>query len=141
MTDLEAACSRLGQDGATFVLVRDGEVVAEDHRHGVVPVYERVLLRPEEFTGATMADAVLGRAVVLLVRGLPLADAYGGVVSRGAVALADAGGLHLSWGALVEGLHDRTGTGPCPFEAATAFCWTSGQAMSAIAAALARVRA
>jgi hypothetical protein len=141
ITDLEVARSRIGRDGVTFVLVRDGVVVAEDRRHGVVPVYERVLLCPADFSGASVADAVLGRAVVVLVRGLALAAAYGKIASRGAATLAAADGLNLTWGSLVDGLRDRTGTGPCPFEAATAFCWTSEQALAAVAAALGRLQA
>jgi hypothetical protein len=125
----------------TFVLVRKRHVVAEDRRRGIVPIYEHVLLNPGDFAGASMADAALGRAVVVLVRGLGLVAAHGGVVSRGATALATADGLNLTWDALVEGLRDRAGTGPCPFEAATAFCWTSEQALAALAAALGRMRA
>lgn len=125
----------------TFVLVRKRHVVAEDRRRGIVPIYEHVLLNPGDFAGASMADAVLGRAVVVLVRGLGLVAAHGGVVSRGATALAAADGLSLTWDAPVEGLRDPAGTGPCPFEAATAFCWTSEQALSALAAALGRMRA
>jgi hypothetical protein len=116
-------------------------VLGEDRRRGIVPVYERVLLNPETFAGATLADAVLGRAVVLLIRGLGVAGAYGEIVSRGAATLASADELPLTWGSLVDGLRDRGGIGPCPFEAATAFCWTSDQALSAVAAALGRLRA
>ncbi len=131
----------LGRDGGTFVLVREGGVIAEDRRRSIVPIYEHVLLNPGDFAGASMADAVLGRAAVVLVRGLGLAAAHGAIVSRGATALATADDLSLTWDTLVEGLRDRAGTGPCPFEAATAFCWTSDQALSALAAALGRMRA
>lgn len=137
MTDLEIARARLEAGDLRFVLVRGGEVLAEDGRHGILPVYERARDQPALFAGASLADAVLGRAAVLLLRNLGLVAAYGGLVSAAALAAANASGMSLAWGRVVTGLLDRAGTTACPFEAATASCSTGPEALAAVASVLA----
>ena len=64
------------------------------------------------------ADRVVGRATAFLYCLLGVKEVYARVMSRPAAEVLQAAGIAAEAGQLVEGIINRRGTGPCPFEAA-----------------------
>ena len=66
--------------------------------------------------GFCAADKVVGRATAFLYCLLGVEEVYAHVMSRPAAEVLLAHGISLEAGTLVDGIINRKGTGPCPFE-------------------------
>ena len=86
---------------------------------GVRPLL--ALLRSgDECEGWSVADKVVGEASALLYCLLKVKRVYAPVISRSALEVLESHGIPCEYHRLVPGIRNRTGTGPCPMEAATA---------------------
>ena len=116
--DWELAKHHLHAGGYTCVL-RKGERELTDTRRGVRPLLELLKSR-EDFEGWSVADKVVGKASALLYCLLKVKRVYAPVISRSALEVLESHGIPCEYHRLVPGIRNRTGTGPCPMEAATA---------------------
>lgn len=107
----------------------------ESQKRGVAPLME-LLAKQGSCQGGQAADKVVGRATAFLYQLLGISCLYAAVISQGALEVLEKAGIRVSYDALVPGIRNRTDTGPCPMEAATAGCQTPEEALDAIRATL-----
>lgn len=130
MADLEIARSHLDSGNYTCVACR-GETVHFATERGVKPLLNW-LDSGMDMQGFSAADKVVGRATAFLYCLLGVREVYAGVMSRPAAQVLEAYGIAAHWGKLTEGIINRRGTGPCPFEAAVMDIHSSEEALAAI---------
>ena len=130
MTDLDKARSHLETGNYTCVVVRGNETHFATDR-GVKPLLNW-LDQGLEMAGASAADRVVGRATAFLYCLLGVSRVYAGVMSRPAAQVLAASGIDAQYGKLVDGIINRRGTGPCPFEDAVMHITDSQEALTAI---------
>lgn len=133
--DTEQARSLLESEGFTCV-VKKGEQVYTATERGVKPLLHW-LDSGVNLTGFSAADKVVGRATAFLYCLLGVEEVYAHVMSRPAIRVLESHGITTHVGKLVEGIINRRGTGPCPFEDAVLEIDDSAQALTAIRAKMA----
>ena len=116
MTDLENARMHLDSGNYTCVSCREDVIYFATER-GVKPLLNW-LDSGMDMNGFSAADKVVGRATAFLYCLLGVKTVYANVMSRPAAQVLENSGITAHWGKLVEGIINRKGTGPCPFEAA-----------------------
>lgn len=92
-----------------------------------------------DLTGFSAADRVVGRATAFLYCLLGVREVYARVMSRPAVQVLEAHGIGVHAAQEVDGIINRRGTGPCPFEAAVMEIHDAAQALTAIRNKLAQM--
>ena len=128
--DLQNARALLDAGEYTCVLCR-GDTVHTATERGVAPLLgwldTGVALR--HFSAA---DRVVGRATAYLYCLLGVDAVYSRVMSRPAAQVLEAGGIFWEAGTMVDGIINRRGDGPCPFEAAVMDAHDPQTALAAI---------
>lgn len=114
--DLNKACALLDRGGYTCVVCR-AETVYTASQRGVKPLLDW-LDSDLDLHGFFAADRVVGRGAAFLYCLLGVREVHALVMSRPAMEVLTAHGISASAETLVEGIINRQGTGPCPFEAA-----------------------
>lgn len=114
MTNLETARNHLDSGSYTCVVCRGSTLHFATDR-GVKPLLNW-LDAGLELSGFSAADKVVGRATAFLYRLLGVSEVYANVMSRPAAQVLQDAGIAAHWGTLVDGIINRRGTGPCPFE-------------------------
>lgn len=116
MDNLQKARSLLESGNYTCVVCKEDSVYTTTQR-GVAPLLnwleDRVDLR--DFSAA---DRVVGRGAAFLYCLLGVKEVHARVMSNPAVEVLRAYGISASADTYVDGIINRAGTGPCPFEAA-----------------------
>lgn len=135
--DLTKARTLLDTGSYTCVVCR-GDALHTATERGVKPLLSWLDagLDLGEFSAA---DRVVGRATAFLYCLLGVKAVYAGVMSRPAAQVLRAHGIAAEAGQLVEGIINRKGTGPCPFEAAVMEITDAGEALKAIRERMARL--
>lgn len=128
--DLQTARELLENGEYTCVLCRDGRIHTATER-GVKPLLNW-LDSNLDLGQFSAADRVVGRATAFLYRLLGVTAVYARVMSRPAAEVLGAAGIHWEAGQLVDGIINRRGTGPCPFEAAVMDIHDPAEALAAI---------
>lgn len=136
-TDLQKACSLL-ETGTYTCAACSGETIHTATERGVKPLLNWV------DTGLTLqyfsaADRVVGRATAFLYVLLGVKEVYAQVMSRPAADVLTAQGITALSGTLVEGIINRRGDGPCPFEAAVMEIHDPQAALTAIRSKMAQM--
>ena len=137
MTDLDKARSHLETGSYTCVISRGEETFFATDR-GVKPLLNW-LEEGVDMRGASAADRVVGRATAFLYCLLGVSRVYATVMSRPAAQVLEEKGIEAHWGKLVEGIINRRGTGPCPFEDAVMHITDSQEALTAIRSKMAQM--
>lgn len=135
--DTEKARTMLDAGGYTCV-VRKGDTVYTATERGVKPLLNW-LDSPLDLTGFCAADKVVGRATAFLYCLLGVREVYAHVMSRPAMEVLRSHGVPAEAGTLVDGIINRRGTGPCPFEAAVMGIGDKIEALAAIRRKLAQM--
>lgn len=130
MTDLENARRILEAGNYTCVLCRDEQAYTTLDR-GVKPLLTW-LDSGLNLTGFSAADRVVGRGAAFLYCLLGVEAVYAHVMSHPAAEVLHAHGIAAEAGTLVDGIINRKGTGPCPFESAVLHINDPQDALSAI---------
>lgn len=86
------------------------------------------------------ADRVVGRATAFLYVLLGVKEVYARVMSRPAAEVLIAHGITADADKLVDGIINRRGDGPCPFEAAVMDISDADEALAAIHAKLVQIQ-
>lgn len=135
--DLINARALLDAGQYTCVICRDNATHTATDR-GVKPLLNW-LDAGLDLPGFSAADRVVGRATAFLYCLLGAKAVYARVMSRPAAEVLEAHGIHWEAGQLTDGIINRKGTGPCPFEAAVMNITDVQEALSAIRAKLAQM--
>ena len=114
----------------TCVVCREDSVYTTSRR-GVAPLLNW-LDDHTDLKGFSAADRVVGRGAAFLYCLLGVRAVYARVMSRPAADVLTAYGIQATAGTLVEGIINRKGTGPCPFEAAVMDITDAQEALTAI---------
>lgn len=138
MNDLDKAIAHLTENGCTCVLCLDNHTI-DSYLRGVAPLLQLLDSR-HDLTGYCAADKVVGKATAMLYRLLGVRAVWGAVMSKSAAQALQAGGVETHWEQLVDHIVNRTGTGPCPMEAATIHIDDPQEALTAIRDTLKKLR-
>lgn len=128
--DLTKARELLDSGNYTCVLCR-GDTVHTATERGVKPLLSW-LDSGLDVAGFSAADRVVGRATAYLYCLLGVTAVYARVMSRPAMEVLVENGIAAEAGQLVDGIINRKGTGPCPFEAAVLEIHNPEEALTAI---------
>lgn len=128
--NLNKARSILESGDYTCVLCRDENIHTATER-GVKPLLNW-LDSGLDLKDYSAADRVVGRATAFLYCLLGVKEVYARVMSHPAAEVLKAGGITAEAGQLVDGIINRRGTGPCPFEAAVLDIQDPTEALNAI---------
>lgn len=130
INDMKTAQTLLLDGSYTCVVCRDDTVYTATER-GVKPLLNW-LDTGLDLCGFSAADRVVGRGAAFLYCLLGVREVYAHIMSAPAAQVLEAHGITASAGTLVEGIINRKGTGPCPFEAAVMDITDAAEALSAI---------
>ena len=136
-TNLTNARNLLDSGDYTCVLCQ-GDTVHTAMERGVKPLLTW-LDSGLDAAGFSAADRVVGRATAFLYVLLGVKEVYARVMSRPAAEVLERHGIGVRAGQLVDGIINRKGTGPCPFEAAVLTIDTPTEALTAIRKKLAQM--
>lgn len=128
--DLNKARSLLDTGSYTCAVCR-GEAIHTATERGVKPLLSW-LDAGLDLTGFSAADRVVGRATAFLYCLLGVKEVYANVMSHPAAEVLRSHGIAAEAGKLVDGIINRKGTGPCPFEAAVMDITDANEALAAI---------
>ena len=128
--DLEKAKNLLSSENYTCVLCHD-DVIHTSTFRGVKPLVQW-LRSGMDFSSFCAADKVIGRATAFLYLLLGIPSVYAHVISKPALGVFQAHGIHVEYGQLVDNIINRRGDGLCPFEAAVLDIHDPQSAYSAI---------
>ena len=128
--NLENARALLESGNYTCVVCKNDLVYTTSQR-GVAPLLHW-LDSDLDLSGFSAADRVVGRGAAFLYCLLGVKEVYSKVMSRPAEQVLQAHGIHAEAETFVDGIINRTGTGPCPFEAAVMDITDPKEALTAI---------
>lgn len=139
-SDLSRARAILaGDSGLTCALVCGEEVITSRER-GVAPLLE-LLDAGQDLAGFSLADKIIGRAAAFLVVKARLAAVWTSVLSHGAATLLAYHRIPYAFALRVEGIRNRSDTGPCPMESAVTTIEDVEAALAAIRETREKLRA
>ena len=128
--DLLKARKLLLDGDYTCVACRNETVYTTTHR-GVAPLLNWLDDGPD-LAGFSAADRVVGRGAAFLYCLLKVKAVHARVMSYPAAEVLRAYNIDTWADTFVEGIINRTGTGPCPFEAAVMDIQDAREALTAI---------
>ena len=128
--NLQNARNLLESGDYTCVVCRNDLVYTASQR-GVAPLLHW-LDSDLDLSGFSAADRVVGRGAAFLYCLLGAKEVYSKVMSRLAEQVLEAHGIHAEAEMFVDGIINRNGTGPCPFEAAVMDITDPEEALTAI---------
>lgn len=130
--DLAKARQELDAGAYTCVVCRD-DIVYTATKRGVKPLLDW-LDSGTDLNDFCAADKVVGKATAYLYCLLGVYAVYAHIMSRPAAQVLEENGIKAYWGRLVDGIINRKGTGPCPFEEAVMEIHDPDNALEAIRA-------
>ena len=116
-----------------------GDTVQTTFPRGVAPLLSWLDSKPD-LSGFSAADRVVGRGAAFLYCLLGVKEVYARVMSLPAAEVLRAHNIHADAELFVDGIINRTGDGPCPFEAAVLNIQDAQEALVAIRAKRAELR-
>ena len=129
-TDLMNARALLGTADVTCAVCRGSTAFTATER-GVRPLLNW-LDSGMDLSGFSAADRVVGRATAFLYVLLGVQEVYARVMSHPAADVLRSHGILCSADTIVDGIINRKGTGPCPFEAEVMDITDASAALNAI---------
>lgn len=130
MDNISKAWRLLNSGNYTCVVCGGDSVYTATHR-GVAPLLDW-LDTETDLTGFSAADRVVGRGAAFLYCLLGVKEVRARVMSYPAAEVLRSYGISADADTFVDGIINRAGTGPCPFEAAVMNIQDAGQALIAI---------
>ena len=128
--NLSKARDLLESGSYTCVVCRDDQIYTTDAR-GVAPLLNW-LDNGLNLQGFSAADRVVGRGAAFLYCLLGVEKVYAKVMSHPAAEILRLHGIDAQADIFVDGIINRKGDGPCPFEAAVMEIYDAEEALAAI---------
>lgn len=138
-TDLDLARDLLHAGDCRLVIVKEGEVLWRSHEQMVLGLLSGVDALGSASRGASMADAVVGKAAALLARVAGIEEIYTPLLSQRALDYLRRQGIRLEYDRLVPGILNRRQDDLCPLERMTATVDDAAEALGLIRAFYARM--
>ena len=132
MNNLQKARSLLESGNYTCVMCKEDSVYTTTQR-GVAPLLNW-LEAGIDLRDFSAADRVVGRGAAFLYCLLGVKEVHARVMSNPAAEVLRVYGISASADTYVDGIINRAGTGPCPFEAAVMHIQKADEALVAIRA-------
>jgi hypothetical protein len=114
--DLKIAREYLVLRDKKLVLAKDGRAIASGSGRGIGDLVGFVETLGDQLNGASIADKVVGKAVVLLVRYAGIVAVYAGMMSESAKVALERTDIDYSYEKLVPAILNRAGNDLCPME-------------------------
>lgn len=115
MTSVEKAKTLLKEENATLVAV-NGDELYISHSRGVAPILDKIDENPEFFSGASVADKVIGKAAAILLAKYGVAEIHAAVVSEKALDYIRNKETKITYDTAVDYIINRDKTDMCPME-------------------------
>ena len=125
----QARC--LLESGNYTCVVCKGPAIYTTSQRGVAPLLNW-LDAGTDLSGFSAADRVVGRGAAFLYCLLDVKEVHARVMSHPAAEVLQSYGIHAGADSFVDGIINREGTGPCPFEAAVMDIQDAEEALIAI---------
>lgn len=113
MKDIEKAISEL-KDDLTCVLVK-GDLIYTSNKKGIAPILD-FINEGIDLNGFSVADRIVGRAISFLYIYSGIKEAYGEVMSYGAMDLLKKHHINYSYQNATDKIINRKGDDICPME-------------------------
>ena len=130
MNHLITAWNLLESGNYTCVVCKEDTIYTTTHR-GVAPLLNW-LDEGTDLQGFSAADRVVGRGAAFLYCLMGVKEVRARIMSHPAVEVLRAYGINADADTFVDGIINRAGTGPCPFEAAVMNIQNADDALTAI---------
>lgn len=119
MTDLERAVEIYYARDYTFVLVKDGCIVATGMRPGVGELLDLITQSPDKVRGSSLADKIVGKAVAMLAVHAGIVEIFTPLGSEAAAAVLEKYNIPFRAERMVPLIRNKRQDGPCPMEKLT----------------------
>jgi hypothetical protein len=116
VNDVSIARGRMLKKGFSFVIVKNGEIIAESKSSGIGALVDAVAMIQENMAGAALADKVVGRAAILLASKARIGTVYAKLLSDPALELASTLSISLIYDKTTRKILNRRKDDVCPFE-------------------------
>lgn len=116
----EQAKQLIAEGKASFVVIRQNEIVYQDLGNGIRPIMKVMENNREILFDAVIVDKIVGKAAAILLTLGGASDIYGELMSRSAEDYLTERGKKVSYGRCIQVISNRTGDGICPMERAVA---------------------
>ena len=116
----EQAKQLIAEGKASFVVIRQDEIVYQDLGNGIRPIMKVMENNREILFDAVIVDKIVGKAAAILLTLGGASDIYGELMSRSAEDYLTERGKKVSYGRCIQVISNRTGDGICPMERAVA---------------------
>ena len=130
MNNMLKARKLLDSGDYTCVVCKEDTIYTTSHR-GVAPLLNW-LDAGTDLKGFSAADRVVGRGAAFLYCLLGVKEVHARVMSQPAAQVLRSNGIGADADVFVEGILNRAGNGPCPFEAVVMDIQDAGAALVAI---------
>ncbi len=142
LQDLTLAAEHLRREGLAFVAARRGQVVFQSADPGLGALLRAARkLREAQAQDVVLADRVVGLAALLVACWAGIRAVHAELASEAAHQEADARGVFLQSVRCVPWVLNRSGDGPCPFEAAVREALAAGAVLPDVIRLLERMTA
>ena len=131
--------ARLESEKLTCILQK-GDNVLTSTQTGIRPLLEWIDEKQDTRDGAA-ADKIVGKAAALLYVFMGVRAVYAEVLSAGGLRTLQAHGIRAEYGTLTDYIVNRAGTGMCPMEETVQTVSDPAEALAALRATAARLRA
>ena len=108
---------RLLNENDTRLVIIKNDVIATSNERGIKTLLD-ILDSNKDFSGAYVADKVVGKAAAMVYVLLGIKALYAKVISEGAKEIIKANGICLEYDESVPYIVNRAGNGMCPMEEA-----------------------
>ncbi len=119
MTDLEQAKVTFHAEGASFVVVKDGAVLASGMADGIGELLAAVESLGSGLAGASLADKIVGKAVALVAVHAGIRAVYSPLASEEGRRVLESRGIQLQADRMVPLILNKRGDSACPMERLT----------------------
>ena len=110
----------IAAEEATFVVIRENQIVYHDKGNGVRPIMKVLDSNPEILKDAIIVDKIIGKAAAMMLSMGKAVRVHGNLMSQAAQEYLESRGIEHSYERCINVISNRTGDGICPLERAVA---------------------
>ena len=119
-TAMEKAKAMIASEEASFVVIKNNQIIYQDKGNGVKPIMKVLDTDRELLQGAVIVDKIIGKAAAMMLSMGGAVSVYGSLMSQAAEEYLEKKGIEHSYGRCIQVISNRTGDGLCPLERAVA---------------------
>ena len=116
----DRAKEMIAAEEATFVVIRNNQIIYHDKGNGVRPIMKVLDSNPEILKNAIIVDKIIGKAAAMMLSMGKSVRVHGNLMSQAAAEYLERKGIEHSYERCINVISNRTGDGICPLERAVA---------------------